>query len=448
MQIRLFGRDIYYWLTMIVAIIIALMPFHAFLTVWFSQLFGHYTAIRLWKEVLLLVLICGGLFQLACDAPLRQRFLSSWIVRLIGAFLAVQVVGGAVAYALHAVTLKALGYGLISDTRYGIFFLAVWLAVAKVPSFKKRWQHLVIWPLVVVVLIGLMQYFILPYDVLKHFGYNSTTIFPYEDINSNLRYIRIMSTLRGANPLGAYLATILCVVIALRRVRAWWWYGLMTGGLMALVLTFSRGAWIGFASGSAVLVVAYMPFRSRRWQLRLGIAGAVLVVACIGTFVFVHHNAALQNIFLHTEATSAIKTTSNGGHASALAQGLHDVVREPFGRGTGTAGPASVYNTGHPARIAENYYIQIAQETGWIGLALFLAMNIAADIALWRRRDNPLALGLCAGLVSASFMGLLSHVWADDTLAYIWWGLAAVALAPAILQTKAEHTHGPQKTTP
>jgi len=46
-----------------------------------------------------------------------------------------------------------------------------------------------------------------------------------------------------------------------------------------------------------------------------------------------------------------------------------------------------------------------------------------------RARGSRLALVAFAALVGISFVGLLSHVWADDTLAFIWWGLAGVALA-------------------
>jgi hypothetical protein len=41
----------------LVALVVVLVPFHAFLTVWGSALFGHYTALRLWDDGLLLVII-------------------------------------------------------------------------------------------------------------------------------------------------------------------------------------------------------------------------------------------------------------------------------------------------------------------------------------------------------------------------------------------------------
>ena len=91
------------------------------------------------------------------------------------------------------------------------------------------------------------------------------------------------------------------------------------------------------------------------------------------------------------------------------------------------AGPASVYNPKR-IRIAEDYYIQIGQETGIVGLGLFLAINICVGLRLWQRRSDPLALGLFASFLGLVIVNLFSHAWADPTLAYLWWGLAGIAM--------------------
>jgi O-antigen ligase len=141
---------------------------------------------------------------------------------------------------------------------------------------------------------------------------------------------------------------------------------------------------------------------------------------------------------LHTQTHSASKISSNDAHASALTSGLRDVVRQPFGDGPGTAGPASEHNTGHPARIAENYYVQVAQETGWLGLGLLLAITVLIVMELYQRLGtSPLALTLFVSFVGLAFVNLLSHAWADDTLAFLWWGLAGVALGSARQKRKA-----------
>ena len=69
--------------TSLVMVIILLMPFHAFLTVWGASLLGHYTALRLWKEVLLLVCIVGTLYLVATDRKIRSHTLTRRLVWLI-----------------------------------------------------------------------------------------------------------------------------------------------------------------------------------------------------------------------------------------------------------------------------------------------------------------------------------------------------------------------------
>jgi hypothetical protein len=148
---------------------------------------------------------------------------------------------------------------------------------------------------------------------------------------------------------------------------------------------------------------------------------------------------SVQNVLFHTDVTSQASQSSNDVRFQNLERGLKDVETDPLGDGPGTAGPESVRNN-NKSRIAENYYLQIGQEVGWIGLGLFLAINGIVAWLLWQRRDQYLALGLLASLIGISFVNLLSHAWRDDTLALLWWGLAGVALSPGILKAGIE-TH-------
>lgn len=419
-----------------VAIIIVLIPFQAVLTVGLSQLVGHYTLLRLWKELLLILFALSASCMFIRRPSLRRQLTSDPLFWLIAGYLLIQVVWGVVAYATHQVTALALGYGWVSDTRYLLFFVVVWIVTTAAGLSRQHWPRLILWPAAIVTIFGLLQYFVLPYDFLKHLGYGAATIFPYEDINHNVHYIRIISTLRGANPLGAYLVVILSLLGA--RLFAWRQpfrhkralivsLLLVVASVAALVLSFSRAAWIGAVLSLTTLLWAHIETRAARL---IGATSLLVAVVLIGSGVlFFRQNSLFQNIFFHTEARSSIPTTSDQGHVSALVTGFHDIVREPFGRGPGTAGPASVYNSGHPLRIAEDYFVQVDQEVGWLGLVVFLAIIVLVGRLLWHRRHDSLALGLLAALVGVSFINLLSHAWADDTLAYIWWGLAAIAVA-------------------
>lgn len=408
-------------------LVIALIPFHAFLTVWLSSLTGHYTALRLWKEVILLVGVIGVLYLMMADHKIRSHTLSRRLVWLIIAYIALNIGWGLFAYLQNDVSLKAFAYGCLLNTRFLIFFLVVWALALRTQRLRKRWQPLVLYPAAIVVIFGLLQVFVLPNNFLGHFGYGLHTIEPYETINNNQNYIRIASTLRGANPLGAYLLIPISVLVTLiiRGRRGWQYIVLLAASLTALCFSFSRSAWLGTAVTVSFIVL--IGLRSRRLKLGLAVAACVVLLAVGSVAVVWRNNVHFQNVFLHTQTNSTSKVSSNDDHVSALNRGLEDIERDPLGIGTGTAGPASVYTEGSP-RIAENYYVQIGQELGILGLGLFLLINLGVGYLLWMRRSDALALALLASLIGISVINLLSHAWTDDTLAYLWWGLAGIAM--------------------
>ncbi len=428
MRASAFKYRILWLVTTIVMVVILLIPFHAFLTVWGSSLVGHYTALRLWKEVLLLVSIAGVLYLVMTDGKIRSHTLTRRLVWLILVYIAVNIVWGLVAFHQHTLTAKAFGYGIIVNLRFLIFFLITWALALRTSRLRKSWQWLVLAPAAVVVLFGLLQALVLPHNFLNHFGYGPNTIEPFETINHNAQYLRIASTMRGANPLGAYLLIPISLLAGLLITgrRGWPYVSLFVGCLLTLFFSFSRSAWIGAAMALTAIGIHYLD----RKYLKQAIAAIICVVLLAGaiftTFEW-HHSSRFQNIFLHTQTHSAVKTTSDQGHIAALKGGVHDLVHQPFGRGPGSAGPASVYNKDQP-RIAENYFLQIGQETGWIGLILFLLINLGVGYILWLNRQDPLALTLFASLIGLSFINLFSHAWSDDTVAYIWWGLAGIAM--------------------
>jgi hypothetical protein len=414
-------------------LIIAIIPFHAFLTVWLASIIDHYTALRLWKEFLLLLVTCGALFLLIRDKQLRGSFVESQLVRAIGLYFLLSLVWGAISYILEAVTLKALGFGLIVNLRFLAFFLAIWVIATKSQYLEKNWPKLLLIPAVAVIIIGLLQGFVLPYDVLKHFGYSSETIFPYQTINNDINYPRIMSTLRGANPLGAYLVLILStlVIFFIKKINKkrylWLIFGL--AALVALFLSYSRGAWIGLAFSALLLALISIKKEHTR-KIFLTFLGSLLILSAILVIIF-RNSMTFQNYIFHTNSSSISANSSNEQHITAFKSGLADLVSEPLGRGVGTAGPASVYNK--TPRIAENYFIQIGQELGWLGLIVFTSINVLLFRELWFRRSSLLASIILVSFVGLTAINLVSHAWTDDTIAYVFWGLAAVAIAtPAV----------------
>ncbi len=427
-------------MAMIAAAVVILIPFHAFLTVWLADGFGGYTALRLWKEYLLALLFAGGLYLLWVDRSENDAVRKNPLFLLILAYGALLLVSGAVAVARETVSPLAYAYGLLQNGRFLVFFVAVWLAVRYGGNTLSRWKHFVLWPAAVVVIFALLQYFVFPINLLERFGYGPETIPAVSTIDDKEAYQRVQSTLRGANPLGAYLVVIISV-LAVSVASRWrrtsrWHVALLALSFVALALTFSRSAWIGVLAALGCIIWLAV---QKNFSKRL-IAGVLAgFVIAFGTSVYLlRDNDTFQNAFFHTDENSQSEISSNTGRFNALSQGVRDIANEPLGRGTGTAGPASFYNTGKQPRIAENYYMQIGQEVGWLGIGLFVAINVYVGKLLWRARQNDLAMALLASLIGLTLVNMLSHAWADDTLAYLWWGLAGIMAAYPVADHKRQ----------
>jgi len=432
----------------IVAVLV-LIPFHAFLTTWLAAQTGHFDLIRIWKELLVFAFcsIAGVLLFLRQDV--LRLLARNRLVQLMAAYLALLLVMFTYGLFTDHVSSSAAIYGLLVDGRFFGFFLLVMVVVAlggksgkaaavqRLSGPLRQWRRLVFIPAALVVGFALMQY-ALPADFLGHFGYGPATIPTHQTVDNKPDYVRLQSTLRGPNPFGAYLllitALLLAAALASRYKRVQ--YGLLgAAGLLALYGTYSRSAWLGtLLAGTIVL---FLSIRSPQHRRKLLVTGVVAAAGALAMLVILRHNTTFQNVIFHTSNTSRSATSSNQKRADALEAGWREVLHTPLGNGVGSAGPASLRNTAAPARLSENYLLQVAQETGWLGLVLFTAAIVLTGMTLYRQRSDSLALGLLAALAGLTLVNFLSHAWADDTLAYLFWGLAALALAPTLAAAKS-----------
>lgn len=421
-------------LTTALALMIALIPFHAFLTVWASSIVGHYTALRLWKEALLAVAVMLTLYLIITVPKLRKQVFDDRLWRVVALYVTVTVVWGVVAYLHGNVSRRAMFYGILINTRFIFVFFAAWVAASQSPWLRRYWQRLLAYPAIGVVGFGLAQKFLLPHDFLKHFGYGTATISPYETIDHKVSYIRVASTLRGANLFGGYLIILISYLAAVSHwVKKRWLVGVaIVLSLAALYASGSRGAWLGAIV--ALATVAGIRLGPKHILNRRVAFVAVLSIILISAgLIGLRNNDFVQNTFFHTDEHSSSSTSSNTAHFNATWSATTQVfsVNGILGSGTGTAGQASFHNTSHPARVAENYFLQIGQESGWLGLGLFLAIYASVAQLLWRKRKTTLGQTLLASLAGLTVMAMLMHIWSDDSISYLWWSLAGLAIAPS-----------------
>lgn len=415
----------------LIAATIVLLPFHALVTVWAGSNTAQYDLFRLWVELILLIVAPLAGLALYKDAKLRTAWRGDALVWVCAGYVVWQLALGV--WALHAgqVNHTALLDGWATDLRFPAFMLACWIIATRRVWLAARWRELLLIPAAAVTAFGLLQAFVLPADILKHVGYGPRTIPPFETVDQKMAYVRVQSTLRGPNPLGAYLALVIpalgASLLTRRRLACRIRLAVfLTGVLVVLGFTYSRSAYVGALLTLAA--ICWLLLRSQQAKVWLLVAVGSLVLLSGGVFVALRHNDQFQNTFFHTDEHSQAAHSSNQDRSTALAQGLRDVVHQPFGRGAGSAGPASAHNN-HPARIAENYYLQVGQESGWLGLGLFLALNVLVTWKLWQRRTQQLPAVLLASFAGLTCINLLSHAWADDSLGMLWWGFAGIAFS-------------------
>lgn len=413
-----------------VAILLAVfggIVLHAPLSVGLSTLWPDASLfIKSWKEILLGVALVLALLLVA-----RQKAWAKFntpLFWLIGGFAALNVLLIPVFYTGAAATAA----GLFINLRYLLFFILVFVALRLHPKWYKTFVKVFFAGAAVVVGFALLQTTVLPHDVLKHIGYGEATIMPFLTVDENMDYIRINSTLRGPNPLGAYAVIVLAALGALwlsgqkrfEKWQKWLIIGLGIGGAVALWASYSRSAALGLvvAIGIIAMVVFGRQIRKIAWA---GLIVAALVLG--GSLVALRDTPFISQVILHEDPTEGNNVNSNDGHAASLIDGFTRMVQQPFGGGIGSTGSASLL-TDKPL-IIENQYLFIAHETGWLGLGLFIVISYLILEKLWARRRNWLALGVFASGIGLVIVGMLLPVWVDETVALVWWGLAAMVLA-------------------
>ena len=423
-----------YLLSVVIAVIFVLLPFHALFTTWIGSNLGHLDVVRVWKEIILVISLPLAVVLTWRSPKLRKWLRQSWIVRLFGLYILLHIILGIWAMADDRVNSTALLYSYIVNLRFITFFIVCAIATASSQLLIRNWDKIILLPASLILVFGIVQRFFLPSDFLKHFGYGEDTIPAYQTVDAKLDYQRVQSTLRGANPLGAYLILIITTLAIILRKNRTFMIGALIASLMLMFYSYSRSAWIGLGLALATLLLLERPKLLDRYTFFVILSGLVITVAGI---YLMRSSDPVQDILFHTSEKSQSAQSSNQQRFDAMRAGVSDIINQPQGGGPGTAGPASFRNSA-PPKIAENYYLQIGQEIGLIGVTIFATINILVGVELWRRKEQQLARILLASLVGITFVNLVSHAWTDDTLAYLWWGLAGIACAPAILSGRSK----------
>lgn len=415
------------------AVFLCYLAVHPFLSAWVGSLTGAYTAAKIWKDLVVFLAAFAALIFTLIAPNVRATFWRSRLNIVLAAYAGLALV---LFFATQAFRQQAGVAGMIFDLRFLALFLTVrvvlWqMSGGRLATSADKLASVIIALGVMVSVLGILQVTVLPPYFLATFGYDGVnTISPISTIDNRPDAVRAFATLRGPNELGAYL--ILPIVLALTRGLAGRRRELYGAALVVMAVgayvSHSRSAWLGIAI--AVIIVVFLTIKTKLTSRHYVSVATGIMIAIAALLALSLTIPAVRLVVFHSsQGDSSLTEGSTANHVAATKAGIVDALQHPFGRGPGQAGPASYYLPPGQARIAESYYVQIAQELGAVGLVLFITICGLVITKLGALPRGSLDTAVLASFVGLLVVAMLLHTWNDDPLSYTWWGMAAVIVA-------------------
>jgi len=382
--------------------------------------------------IAVLIIACGGFWLLltlsegradvdnASVTPIHFLVLLYWVI-------------AAIATALSPVKKAA-----IADLFPLTLYLLLFILGARVLRIQRFRDWIIIFYLhisLIVSVYGIRQWF-----------FGAEALATWVDPESPLsKTTRVYSYLNNPNLLAGYL--IPAVVFSLVSIFVWksWIQKalaatMLTVNTACLVLTFSRGGWIGLSVAIliAMTLLVYWWSRSissfwRTWSIPILVGGLVGVLALAVIFIE-PINIRFVSIFANRSDSS---NNFRRNVWDAVRQMIHD--RPILGIGPGHNAFNQVYPAyqlpRYSALSAYSVFLETAVETGFIGLACFLWLVIvtvnSAFIQMYRLQKSENKQGLWLIAAIATLGGILAHGTVDTVLyrpeVYtLWWLLLAL----------------------
>jgi putative inorganic carbon (HCO3(-)) transporter len=333
-----------------------------------------------------------------------------------------------VSTALSPVRSAALD-GLIKLTLYLLLFVLM-ARIFQSPRLRSSVITIYLLVAAVVSVAGMRQWF---------FGADAlaTWVDPQSSLSGTTR---VYSFLGNPNLLAGYLVP--AVVFSAAAVFAWrnWIPKLLALTLWVvnsacLVLTFSRGGWIGFVVAGFVFLLllihwfsVHLPRFWRLWAVPivLGVSAALLVLAV----------SALPPLRDRVASIFVGRGDSSNNFRINVWMAVIEMIKDhPFlGIGPGNVAFNQVYpryqQVGFNALSAYSVFLEILVETGAIGLLCFLWLLLTTLSQGWRRiqalrklrsREGFWLMAAVATLVGMLAHGMFDTVWYRPQVSTLWW---------------------------
>src|SRR3989344_4445572 len=483
----------------LIFLLIVLLPFHALLVTVGTKLLegsGHppHSLLALWKEVLMALIFLIAILELfQSDRKIITGLMRGerwkWMISPEkGLILGLLLLAGILQFTNFQFSI--FNSQFVFGFKY-LFVPLIFFAVLATLPWEENFPEKKLFPALLIVggiisLYGIITFF-LPQGFFTALGYSDahslyapgSSLSAFQQV-SGTGIRRIQSTFSGPNQMGLWLLipwsiglvgllkerntkirkyekTKMNSLFTYLRIYAFtYFFGLLFISLtgIALLLTFSRSAWIA----AFVITIAAIGM-SLRGKQRMNI-----IVALFSAVVLV-------GVVMMVAAPSLInRSISNRHHFERVREGITTMIEHPFGLGLGSAGPASNRTSDacmyfdensdiswakdradlclfvgdaqvqplptekacHCPLLPENWYIQVGIELGVVGFALFVILVALLISRLFHYSiiplfDAPLVmLPVALSFLGISIAALFLHAWEDSAVAYTVWGLVGI----------------------
>ncbi|HBB31314.1 MAG TPA: putative bicarbonate transporter, IctB family [Cyanobacteria bacterium UBA8803] len=324
--------------------------------------------------------------------------------------------------------------GLVKLTLYLLLF-ALMARVLQRPRIRSWIIALFLHISLIVSVYGLRQYF---------FGAEALATWT-DPTSSSAGMTRVYSYLGNPNLLAGYLLP--AVALSLAAIFAWQrWLPKALAVTMffvnsaCLVLTYSRGGWIGFVICLFVLLVllvywyiTQLPPAWRPWAMPVLLGGCVGAILLAVVFVPPVRDR-VASIFVGRE-------DSSNNFRINVWSAVMDMIRDRpiLGIGPGNNAFNKIYplyqRPRYTALSAYSIWLEVAVETGIIGFSCFLWLLVVTfnqgvqQLRRLRESVNPQGFWLIAAIASMAGMlghGLVDTVWYRPEVSTLWWLMVAI----------------------
>ncbi|WNC59541.1 IctB family putative bicarbonate transporter [Thermosynechococcus sp. QS41] len=344
---------------------------------------------------------------------------------------------------------RAAMVGLSKLTLYLLFF-----ALAERVMRNERWRSRLL-------TVYLLTALLVSVEGIRQWIFGAEPLATWTDPESALANVtRVYSFLGNPNLLAGYLLPSVPLSAAAIAVWRGWLPKLLAVVMLgmntaSLILTFSRGGWLGLVAatiaGVGLLGIWFwprLPLQWRRWGVPT--VGGLAIALCIGAIVSVaplRERAA--SIFV------ARGDSSNNFRINVWTAVQQMIWARPWlGIGPGNVAFNQIYplyqvNVRFTALSAYSIFLEILVEVGVMGFSVFLwLLAVLADRA-WRclqalrTTANPQGfwlMGAVATMVGMLTHGLVDTIWFRPEVATLWWLMVAIVASFAPLADRTENT--------